>query len=456
MGGGEGEGEALPLTVAPARGPCYRPAMSQTDLLKRAGRIFVGGTMGEFHLPDDASMVFVRAQGSKLYDADGREYVDFLNGSGPMILGHCHPAVVAAVTEQVQRGTTYFGVNRKVIELGERIVDASPCGEKIRFVATGSDAVTFAVRMARAFTGRRRVLRFEGGWHGVSDFALHGAKPLAPSAYPRATPDAAGLPKAMPDDLLLSPFNDPEMARELIERHAGDLAAVCVEPLQRCIRPKPPFLETLRELTARHGIILIFDEVVTGFRIAWGGAQERYSVVPDLAAYGKTISGGHPNAAVCGRADVLETVNPWRALDDPQRTFVSGTFNGNPLSAAAGLATLNVLAEPGTYERLDAMADRIRTEVVSMGREFSIPLLVGGDGPVLQVLFTEADEIVNYESMLYADKERAFRFGVGMIRRGFFVSPYEKIYLSTAHTDEDLDRALAAMREVLKELPDAA
>ena len=232
--------------------------MSQAELLERAGRIFVGGTMGEFHLPDDASMVFVRAQGSKLYDADGREYVDFLNGSGPMILGHCHPAVVAAVTEQVQRGTTYFGVNRKVIELGERIVDASPCGEKIRFVATGSDAVTFAVRMARAFTGRRRVLRFEGGWHGVSDFALHGAKPLAPSAYPRATADAAGLPKAMPDDLLLSPFNDPEMARELIERHAGDLAAVCVEPLQRCIRPKPPFLETLRELTAKHGIILIF------------------------------------------------------------------------------------------------------------------------------------------------------------------------------------------------------
>ena len=444
------------MSVARARRPCYGAGMAQSDLLKRAGRIFVGGTMGEFHLPDDVSMVFVRAQGSKLYDADGREYVDFLNGSGPMILGHCHPAVVAAVAEQLQLGTTYFGVNQKVIELGERIVDAAPCGEKIRFVATGSDAVTFAVRMARAFTGRRRVLRFEGGWHGVSDFALHGAKPLRPSDYPHATPDAAGLPAAMPDDLLLSPFNDPAMARELIERHAGELAAVCVEPLQRCIRPKPSFLQTLRELTAEHGIILIFDEVVTGFRIAWGGAQERYGVVPDLAAYGKTISGGHPNAAICGRAEVLETVNPWRELTDPQRTFVSGTFNGNPISAAAGLATLNVLAEPGTYERLYAMADRIRAEVEAMGREFSIPLLVGGDGPVLQVLFTEADDIANYETMLYADKERAFRFGVGMIRRGFFVSPYEKIYLSTAHTDEDLDRALIAMREVLKELPNEA
>ena len=424
--------------------------------MKRAERIFVGATMGEFHLPADVSMVFVRGQGSKLYDADGREYIDFLNGSGPMILGHCHPAVVAAVTEQVQRGTTFFGLNQPVIELGERIIDAAPCGEKIRFVATGSDAVSFSVRMARAFTGRRRVLRFEGGWHGVSDFALHGARPPRPSDYPHAAADAAGLPAALSDDLLVSPFNDTEMARQMIDRYGDELAAVCVEPLQRCIRPKPPFLETLRQLTAQRGILLIFDEVVTGFRIAWGGAQERYGVLPDLAAYGKTISGGHPNAAICGRGDVLETVNPWRELSDPKRTFVSGTFNGNPVSAAAGLATLNVLSEPGTYERLYAMADRIRAEVVAMGRELSIPLLVGGDGPVLQVLFTEAEDITNYESMLYADKDRAFRFGVGMIRRGFFVSPYEKIYLSTAHTDEDLDRALIAMREVLKELPDEA
>ena len=411
--------------------------------------------MGEFHLPEEVSMVFVRGKGSKLYDADGREYVDFLNGSGPMILGHCHPEVMAAVSEQLQHGTTYFGINQKVIELGERIIDAAPCGDKIRFVATGSDAVSFAVRMARAFTGRRRVLRFEGGWHGVSDFALHGAKPLAPSEYPRATPDAAGLPAALPDDLLLAPFNDIVMARELIEQYAEELAAICVEPLQRCICPDPSFLQALRELSAKHGIILIFDEVVTGFRIAWGGAQERYGVVPDLATYGKTISGGHPNAAVCGRADVLETVNPWRALDDPQRTFVSGTFNGNPLSAAAGLATLDVLSQAGIYERLYEMAGRIRSEVEAMGREFSIPLLVGGDGPVLQVLFTDADDIVNYETMLYADKERAVRFGVGMIKRGFFVSPYEKIYLSTAHTDEDLDRSLAAMREVLKEISDS-
>ena len=174
--------------------------------------------------------------------------------------------------------------------------------------------------------------------------------------------------------------------------------------------------------------------------------------MPDLATYGKTISGGHPNAAICGRGDVLETVNPWRKSGDPQRTLVSGTFNGNPVSAIAGIATLKVLSEPGTYERLHSMADRIRTEVIIMGRELSIPLLVGGDGPVLQVLFTEDQDITSYESMLYADKDKAFKFGCGMIKRGFFVSPYEKIYLSTALTNDDIDHAIEAMREVLIEI----
>ena len=202
--------------------------------------------------------------------------------------------------------------------------------------------------MARAFTGRRKVLRFEGGWHGVSDFGLHGARPPRPSAYPRVTADSAGLPATLADDILVAPFNDAAMAAQIIERHGAELAAVCVEPLQRCIRaPRPEFLRTVREATAQSGSILIFDEVVTGFRIAWGGAQERYGVVPDLATYGKTISGGYPAAAICGRGDVLDTVNPWRDPSDPLRTIVSGTFNGNPLCAAAGLATLEELAQTG-------------------------------------------------------------------------------------------------------------
>ncbi|MCB0111505.1 MAG: aminotransferase class III-fold pyridoxal phosphate-dependent enzyme, partial [Caldilineaceae bacterium] len=347
---------------------------------------------------------------------------------------------------------TFFTLNQPIIELAEQIVEAAPCGEKIRFVTTGSDAVSFAIRMARALTGRSKILRFEGGWHGVSDGLLFGARPPAPSDYPHATPDSAGLPSAYGNDVLVSPFNAAGEAAELIEAHADELAAVVVEPLQRCILPRPGFFETLREETTKHGVILIFDEVVTGFRMAWGGAQERYGVVPDLATYGKTISGGYPSAAICGRADLLETANPRRAPypADPQAIIASGTFNGNPLSAAAGLATLNELAKPGTYERLFAMGDRITREITAMGQECSIPLLVGGEGPVLQILFTTDETIRNYESMLYADRAKAYTFGVEMIRRGCFVSPFEKIYLSLAHSDADIDRFLEAARDVLR------
>lgn len=426
--------------------------MNQQAYLAKAEQYFAGGTLGAFHLPADVAMVFARGEGSKLVDVDGKEYVDFLMGSGPMILGHCHPAVVAAVQEQTLKGTTFLTLNPPIIELAERIVEAAPCGEKIRFVTTGSEAVSYAVRMARAFTGRSKILRFEGGWHGVSDALLFGARPPQLSDYPHATPDSAGLPTAYGRDVLVSPFNGGSEALEIIEAYHEELAAVVVEPLQRCILPRPGFFELLREATRKYGIILLFDEVVTGFRMAWGGAQERYGVVPDLATYGKTISGGYPSAAICGRADLIETANPRRKPypADPQSIIASGTFNGNPLSAAAGLATLNELAKPGTYERLFALGDRITREIEAMGREFSIPLQVGGEGPVLQVLFTQADTILNYESMLYADRAKAYTFGVEMIRRGFFISPFEKIYLCTAHTDEDIDRMLDAARDVLR------
>lgn len=426
--------------------------MNQQEYLVKADRYFAGGTLGAFHLPPDVAMVFASAQGTKMVDSDGKEYVDFLMGSGPMILGHCHPAVTEAVQQQMGKGTTFFTLNQPIIELAEKIVEAAPCGEKIRFVTTGSEAVSYAVRMARAFTGRSKILRFEGGWHGVSDGLLFGARPPAPSNYPHATPDSAGLPSAYGHDVLVSPFNAAGEAVEIIEAYADELAAVVVEPLQRCILPRSGFFEALREQTQKHDIVLIFDEVVTGFRMAWGGAQERYGVIPDLATYGKTISGGYPSAAICGRADLLNTADPRRSSypTDSQSIIASGTFNGNPISAVAGLATLNELAKPGTYERLFAMGDRITREIEAMGREFSIPLQVGGEGPVLQILFTEDDAILNYESMLYADRAKAYTFGIEMIRRGFFISPFEKIYLSTAHSDDDLDRMLAAARDVLQ------
>ena len=425
--------------------------MSQKELLEKSEKYLVGGSMGEFRLPPEVAMVFTHGIGSKVYDAAGKEYVDYLLGSGPMIVGHCHPEVVEAVQKQVLKGTTFFNKNDTAIRFAEKVVEATPCGEKIRFVNTGSDAILYSLRMARAFTGRDKILKFEGGWHGISDYALHSSRPLKPSDYPHSVPDGAGIQKSIAPGVLISPFNNVEKALEIIEEYKDDLAAVLFEPLQRCILPKPGFFETIRKVTKKYGIIMVFDEVVTGFRLAWGGAQERFGVIPDLAALGKTISGGYPNAAVCGRADIMDTVNPWREMTDPKRAIAAGTFNGYAIGAAAGMATLGVLEQEGTYKRLYEMGDRLTEEIEKMGKEFSIPLKVGGEGPVLQVLFTEDDEILNYESMLYADKEKAYTFGIEMIKRGFFISPFEKIYLSTVHTDEDISRTLEAMREVLKD-----
>jgi len=425
--------------------------MGNRELLEKADQYLVGGTLGAMVLPADVAMVFSHGKGTKLYDVDGKEYIDFMLGSGPLILGHCHPAVMDAVSQQMQKGSTFYNLNEPAIELAERIVEAVPCGEKTRFVLSGTDAVQYAMRMARAFTGRDKVLKFEGGWHGLSDYALHSSKPPQPSDYPNAIPDGAGIPKGITPNVLVSPFNDINKAEEIIKNHKDELAAVVAEPLQRCIRPQSGFFNAIREITAAHGIVFIFDEVVTGFRLAWGGAQERYDVVPDLAAYGKTISGGYPVAAICGRADVMDTANPHREASDPKKTMVTGTFNGYPIAAAAGLATLSELEKAGTYDRLYGMGARIINEIETMGKEFSIPLKVGGEGPVLQVLFTDADEIKNYESMLYADKAKAYTFGIEMIRRGFFISPFEKIYLSIIHSDEDIDKLLEAARMVLKE-----
>jgi glutamate-1-semialdehyde 2,1-aminomutase len=366
-----------------------------------------------------------------------------------MILGHAHPAVTAAIRSQLEKGTTFFALNEPVIRLAQRMVEAIPCGEKIRFTGSGSEAVSFAIRAARAFTGRRKILRFEGAWHGVSDIALFGARPPHSGDFPTATADSAGLAPEVGTDVLVCPFNDADHLARVMADHGAEVAAVVVEPMQRCIRPRDGFLRSLRATADAYGALLVFDEVVTGFRIAWGGAQERYGVHPDLATYGKTITGGLPNAAICGRADVLSVTDPWRPADDPMRTIVSGTFSGYAAGAAAGLATLDLLAAEGTFARLDAIGGRIADEIGAMGREMGIPLLVGGEGPVQQVLFTEESAIVDYGTMSRADKGRAYRFGIELIRRGLLVSPYEKIYLSAVHTDADLDRLLTAARESL-------
>ncbi len=417
-------------------------------LLERADRYLAGGSLGMFRMPEEVATVFHRGEGSRLYDVTGREYIDYVMGSGPLILGHAHPAVVAAVREQAGLGSTFYGLNEPAIRLAERIVNAVPCGEQIRFTSSGTEGTFSAIRLARAFTGREKILKFEGGWHGGHDYAQQSAAPSKPADYPAPVADSGGIPRGASQTVLVAPFNDPGAAADIVKTHGSELAAVILEPLQRAIRPEPGYLESLREVTRAQGVILIFDEVVTGFRIAWGGAQERYGVAPDLAVYGKTISGGYPLAAVCGRADLMACAD--RRQTSPP-VFISGTTNGNPISTSAGLATLDELEKEGVYPRLYALSDRLRTGLEALGKNLGLPLQVIGEGPVLQPFFTDAD-IRNHADTLQADTEAVQSFGIELIKRGIFVNPTGKLYLSLALSDDDIDRTLEAAGGALKEV----
>jgi glutamate-1-semialdehyde 2,1-aminomutase len=268
------------------------------------------------------------------------------------------PEVVEAVRRQAALGSTFFALNEPAVQLAEAIIGAVPCGEAIRFQATGSEATFAALRLARAATGKDKVLQFEGGWHGGHDVGQLSGAPSDPPPFPRATPDCDGIPGGVQEDVLVAPFNDTAAAVALVEQRHRERAAVLVEPLQRALRPEPGFLEGLRAITRRYGVILVFDEVVTGFRVAWGGAQERYGVVPDLACYGKVIGGGHPLSAVVGRRELLQLADP-RQKGRGRSCFLSGTLTGNPVACAAGRATLGVLRQPGVYERLRGLGGRL-------------------------------------------------------------------------------------------------
>jgi glutamate-1-semialdehyde 2,1-aminomutase len=423
--------------------------MDQTELLHKAESYLPGACLGMMALPPDLRMVMVRGRGSKVYDAAGREYLDYMLGSGPLLLGHCRPEVVEAVQRQAALGSTFFALNEPAVKLAEELAEAVPCGEAVRFQTTGSEATFAALRLARAATGRDRVLKFEGGWHGGHDLGMLSAAPAEPHPYPEPLPDCDGIPVSARRDVLVAPFNDLDTTRDVIERHRRDLAAVIVEPLQRSLRPEPGFLEGLRELTRRHGIVLVFDEVVTGFRLAWGGAQERYGVVPDLACYGKVIGGGYPLSAVVGRKDLLRLADPGQK-GRGKYCFLSGTLTANPVACAAGLATLAVLRQAGAYERLHEVGRRLADGLRRAGADTGVPLRVLGDGPVLQVYFTEHTLLRSHRDLLRADRARAVRFGHELIRRGVYCTPGGKLYLSLAHSDADVDRATEVAAEALR------
>jgi glutamate-1-semialdehyde 2,1-aminomutase len=422
---------SLPLTAAD----------QQQELLDRAGDVLAGGGLGLFNLPAEVNLVVAEGKGSHVTDVAGKDYIDYHLGSGPALLGHAHPHVIELVAAQLSKGSTYYFLNQPAIRLAERVVAAVPCAEELIYTGSGTEATFFALRAARAHTGRSKILKFEGAWHGMHDYALWGTVPSEPSDYPSALADSQGIPPSIGEEVLVAPFNDAERAVTLIERHAGELAGVIVEPLQRVLVPHPGFLEAVREVTRRFGIVLIFDEIVTGFRIAWGGAQEAYGVVPDLAAYGKAMAGGFPMACVVGKEEVMRVFDG-RRLPRKELTWASGTLNGNPISASAGLAALDVLSGPGIYEHLHHIGGRLRAGLEEIGRRRGVPLRALGEDAVFGVRFLENPAPKNWIELQAHDRALGQRWGVECLKRGLLVNPNEKFYISIAHTDTDVDRTL--------------
>jgi len=424
-------------------------AEAETDVglgfVEKAKRVLPGGSFGNF----PGEIVIREGRGGRVWDESGKEYVDFLLGSGPMLVGHAHPEVTVAAQARIAQGTTFFANNRYGIELAEEIVAAVPCADQVRFVSTGSEADLYAMRAARAFTKRDKILKFEGGYHGMSDYSLMSLAPKRPGNFPQPVPDSVGIPRSLRDEILVAPFNDLDVVTGLVREHKSELACVIVEPMQRILPHAPGFLEGLRKVTAENGVLLIFDEVVTGFRLAFGGAQEYYGVVPDLCTLGKVIGGGFPLAAIAGRADIMAHFDRGAVGDDGFLMQV-GTLSGNPVAAAAGLATLEILKRPGAYDRLFATGRELKGALTELLKRNGLTAQVTGEPPLFDAVFT-GEPVRDYRGTLRGDAEMLRRLNALLRERGILKGE-SKYYVSLAHTPEDIRQTCEAWTSAVEVL----
>lgn len=420
---------------------------NETDLVSTAKTVLPAGTFGNTTL----DVVIARGKAGHVWDVSGNEYIDYLIGSGPMLVGHAHPEVTAAVVEQVVNGTTFFVNNPPGIQLAAEIVQAVPCAEQVRFVCTGSEADLYAMRVARAFRGRDKILKFEGGYHGMSDYGLMSLAPKRLANFPEAVPDSAGIPKSVRDEVIVAPFNDLEAVKSLVNQHKDEIAGIIVEPFQRLIGPEPGFLEGLRKLTEETGIVLIFDEVVTGFRWAFGGAQSYYGVTPDLCTLGKIVGGGFPLAAIAGRADIMKHFDK-AAVPEDRALVQIGTLSGNPVASVAGLKTMEILSRPGAYDRIWTTGRTLMDALGRILKDAGLKAQVVGEGPMFDAVFTDGP-VKDYRGYFKGDMDLARRFNTVMLAEGILKSE-GKTYISLAHTDADVTRTISAYEKAAKALRD--
>ena len=423
------------------------------ELYEKTRRTLVDGVGSYFHITSygEYPIYMTHGKGSKLYDVDGNEYIDYILGFGPMLLGYQNPAVDAAVREQIGRGSHFSAPTEDLMRLSRRLTEMIPCAETVSFQNSGTEVVMSALRLARAYTGRYKVIKFEGQYHGWSDeekisIDADRVEELGPRDNPNKIIHTRGQRLSSADDLIVLPWNDAEMVRKTIEAHPGEIAAVIMEPIM-CdsgpILPKPGYLQAVRDITREHGVVLIFDEVITGFRASLGGAQGYYGVTPDLATFAKAIANGYPFGAVAGKREIMEC-----------GIHASGTFNGNPIGTAAALATIEELSKPGVYEHFDQLAGEFREGVGKLAKKYGRKIYFRHIGSICVLAFGYEEDPEDFRDWLgkadipfyRAFVEKCEQYGVRFTdRRG-------REYLSAQHTSEDIRRTLAVMDQVLGEL----
>jgi glutamate-1-semialdehyde 2,1-aminomutase len=428
----------------------FRSHKNADAMYARAQRSIAGGVSSDARRAAGTPLFVDRARGAELWDVDGNRVLDYVLGQGPNILGHASPVVAQAVRDQVARGVAYAAQHELECVVAERLCRMVPGAEKVRFNTVGSEAVHGALRLARGITGRSKVVKFEGNYHGWLDPVLYSVHPdvraAGDPARPATVPGSAGLTPRSGDDLIVLPYNDLAAVRGCFERHPDEIAAVICEPLlcnTGVISPVPGFLEGLRELTAAAGALLVFDEIITGFRIAAGGAQEYFGVTPDIAAFGKAMAGGMQVSAIAGRAGVMDAISDGRVAH-------AGTFNSQPVAMAAAAAVLAVLDErrEEIYPALHARGSRLMRGIRDAGERHGIPLLVTGPGSLFQVYLTNQPSVDDYRAFAACDRPRMTRLHELLLERGVHTVPRGLWFLSTEHTDDHVDETLRVIDEV--------
>ena len=418
------------------------------DLFHRAQRVIPGGVnspVRAFRAVGGKPLFIQRGNGSRIWDVDGREYIDYVGSWGPLIFGHRSPEVIEALNQVLAIGTSFGAPTEREVELAELITQLLPSVEKVRLVSSGTEATMSAIRLARGFTGRERIIKFDGCYHGHGDSLLVRA---GSGVATLGLPDSPGVPSSLAELTSVLPFNDSNALKSEFDRRGSQIACVIIEPVagnMGCVEPRPGYLELLRNLTKRSGSILIFDEVMTGFRVALGGAQQRYGVQPDLTTMGKVIGGGLPVGAYGGRAEIMDRIAPAGPI------YQAGTLSGNPLAVSAGLATLKRLQKDSPYDRLEALGARLERGVIEAAGKAGIQVRVNRVGSMLTFFFTDR-EVTDFQSARTSDTKRFSRFFHAMIDQGIYLpsSQFEAVFISAAHTESDIDQTVSAATRALE------